>query len=77
MKAPPYRTPGFFSPLALWSSSISVKIFMPPSMVLTKLSSSMRMTRVIAITGATYGQSHRTDVSLRVITDHIRSATMT
>ena len=32
--------------------------------------------RVSAITGATYGQSHRTDVSLRVITDHIRSATM-
>lgn len=32
--------------------------------------------RVSDITGATYGQSHRTDVSLRVITDHIRSATM-
>ncbi|MDD3165602.1 MAG: alanine--tRNA ligase [Oscillospiraceae bacterium] len=27
------------------------------------------------ITGAKYGQSHKTDVSLRVITDHIRSAT--
>ncbi len=31
--------------------------------------------RVSAITGARYGQDHRTDVSLRVITDHIRSAT--
>lgn len=31
--------------------------------------------RVSEITGATYGRSHRTDVSLRVITDHIRSAT--
>jgi alanyl-tRNA synthetase len=32
--------------------------------------------KVSEITGATYGQSHKTDVSLRVITDHIRSATM-
>ncbi len=32
--------------------------------------------KVSAITGAKYGQSHQTDVSLRVITDHIRSATM-
>ena len=32
--------------------------------------------KVSAITGATYGQSHKTDVSLRVITDHIRSSTM-
>ena len=32
--------------------------------------------KVSAITGASYGQSHKTDVSLRVITDHIRSATM-
>lgn len=32
--------------------------------------------KVSGITGATYGQNHRTDVSLRVITDHIRSATM-
>ena len=32
--------------------------------------------RVSEITGARYGQSHKTDVSLRVITDHIRSATM-
>jgi alanyl-tRNA synthetase len=31
--------------------------------------------KVSEITGATYGQSHKTDVSLRVITDHIRSAT--
>ena len=31
---------------------------------------------VSKITGATYGQSHKMDVSLRVITDHIRSATM-
>ncbi len=31
--------------------------------------------RVTALTGASYGQSHKTDVSLRVITDHIRSAT--
>ena len=30
--------------------------------------------RVSEITGAYYGQSHKTDVSLRVITDHIRSA---
>ena len=30
--------------------------------------------RVTALTGADYGQSHKTDVSLRVITDHIRSA---
>lgn len=30
--------------------------------------------KVSEITGATYGQSHKTDVSLRVITDHIRSA---
>ena len=32
--------------------------------------------KVSEITGATYGQSHKTDVSLRVITDHIRSSTM-
>ncbi len=32
--------------------------------------------RVSAITGATYGQSHQNDVSLRVITDHIRASTM-
>ena len=32
--------------------------------------------KVSAITGATYEQSHKIDVSLRVITDHIRSATM-
>ena len=31
--------------------------------------------RVSEITGAEYGLSHKTDVSLRVITDHIRSAT--
>ena len=30
---------------------------------------------VTKITGASYGQSHKTDVSLRVITDHIRAAT--
>ena len=30
--------------------------------------------RVTELTGASYGQSHKTDVSLRVITDHIRSA---
>ncbi len=30
---------------------------------------------VTAITGASYGQSTRTDVSLRVITDHIRAST--
>lgn len=32
--------------------------------------------KVSAITGATYGQTHKNDVSLRVITDHIRSGTM-
>ncbi len=31
--------------------------------------------RVTELTGATYGQSHKMDVSLRVITDHIRAAT--
>ena len=31
--------------------------------------------KVSEITGATYGKSHKMDVSLRVITDHIRSAT--
>ncbi len=31
---------------------------------------------VTRITGAAYGQSHKTDVSLRVITDHIRASTM-
>ena len=31
--------------------------------------------KVSEITGATYGQTHKMDVSLRVITDHIRSAT--
>ncbi len=31
---------------------------------------------VSRLTGATYGRSHKMDVSLRVITDHIRSATM-
>ncbi|MBO4211848.1 MAG: alanine--tRNA ligase [Oscillospiraceae bacterium] len=30
--------------------------------------------RVTELTGACYGQSHKTDVSLRVITDHIRSS---
>ncbi len=32
--------------------------------------------KVSEITGAHYGESHKTDVSLRVITDHIRSAVM-
>lgn len=32
--------------------------------------------KVSEITGASYGQSKKTDASLRVITDHIRSATM-
>ncbi len=32
--------------------------------------------RVTQLTGASYGQSEKTDVSLRVITDHARSATM-
>ena len=32
--------------------------------------------KVSEITGAHYGESHRTDVSLRVITDHIRSSVM-
>lgn len=32
--------------------------------------------KVSELTGATYGQSHQSDVSLRVITDHIRSGTM-
>ena len=31
--------------------------------------------KVSEITGATYGQSYETDVSLRIITDHIRSST--
>ena len=31
--------------------------------------------KVTELTGASYGQSHKTDVSLRVITDHIRAAT--
>ena len=31
---------------------------------------------VTKLTGATYGQSHKMDVSLRVITDHIRASTM-
>ncbi|MBQ7623881.1 MAG: alanine--tRNA ligase, partial [Clostridia bacterium] len=31
---------------------------------------------VSKITGKTYGQDHKTDVSLRIITDHIRSTTM-
>ncbi|MBQ2329333.1 MAG: alanine--tRNA ligase, partial [Oscillospiraceae bacterium] len=31
--------------------------------------------KVSEITGARYGESHKTDVSLRIITDHIRSAT--
>ena len=33
--------------------------------------------KVTELTGASYGQSHGVDVSLRVITDHIRSATST
>ena len=37
----------------------------------------MRITnKVSEITGASYGETRKTDVSLRVITDHIRSATM-
>ena len=32
--------------------------------------------KVSSITGAYYGESHKTDVSLRVITDHIRSSVM-
>ena len=36
----------------------------------------MNMTnKVTELTGASYGQSHKTDVSLRVITDHIRAST--
>ena len=35
----------------------------------------MRITnRVTQLTGAAYGQSHKTDISLRVITDHIRAS---
>ena len=33
--------------------------------------------KVSEITGAKYGQSAKIDVSLRVITDHIRSSTRT
>ncbi len=37
----------------------------------------MNITKHVSrITGATYGQSQKTDISLRVITDHIRSTTM-
>lgn len=37
----------------------------------------MNITKHVSkITGATYGQSEKTDVSLRVITDHVRSTTM-
>ena len=37
----------------------------------------MNITKHVSqITGVTYGQSEKTDVSLRVITDHIRSTTM-
>jgi len=37
----------------------------------------MNITKHVSkITGATYGQSPKTDISLRVITDHIRSTTM-
>jgi alanyl-tRNA synthetase len=37
----------------------------------------MSITRHVSrITGAVYGASEKTDVSLRVITDHIRSTTM-
>jgi alanyl-tRNA synthetase len=37
----------------------------------------MRITNKVSdMTGATYGQSPKIDVSLRIITDHIRSATM-
>lgn len=37
----------------------------------------MRITKKVSeITGVTYGQSPKIDISLRVITDHIRSATM-
>ncbi len=32
--------------------------------------------KVSVITGAKYGQSQKTDVSLRVVTDHIRSSTL-
>ena len=32
--------------------------------------------KVSEITNAHYGESHKTDVSLRVITDHIRSSVM-
>jgi alanyl-tRNA synthetase len=37
----------------------------------------MNITRHVSrVTGATYGQSTETDISLRIITDHIRSTTM-
>ena len=36
----------------------------------------MNITTVSEITGAHYGDSHKTDVSLRVITDHIRASVM-
>ena len=38
--------------------------------------SRMIMDRAAGLTGAVYGKDHRTDVSLRVITDHVRAATM-
>ncbi|HEU5333742.1 MAG TPA: alanine--tRNA ligase [Actinocrinis sp.] len=38
--------------------------------------SRMIMDRAARLTGAVYGKDHRTDVSLRVITDHVRAATM-
>jgi alanyl-tRNA synthetase len=38
--------------------------------------SRMILDKAAALTGAVYGKDHKTDVALRVITDHIRSATM-
>jgi alanyl-tRNA synthetase len=34
------------------------------------------MDRAAQLTGAVYGKDHKTDVSLRVVTDHVRAATM-
>ncbi len=34
------------------------------------------MDRAVQLTGTVYGKDHKTDVSLRVVTDHVRAATM-
>ena len=64
---------GFGSASVIWFLTLSTVVSLLGSKCNEKV---LNITnKVSEITHAHYGQSHKTDVSLRIITDHIRSAT--